>query len=274
MRRRASRPIEGRALLVAGLPVLLAGLPAVAAAQEQDEWCRRGDYDRPTHCEVRKMTLAASGSLGVDARPNGGIDVRRGPAGEVRVLARVQAHARSEERAREIADQVRIERGDGRIRSEGPRTERRESWSVSYRITVPADYDLDLSSTNGGLSVAGVSGSLDLRTTNGGIHLDGAGGDVRAHTTNGGLHVELAGEGWEGAGLDARTTNGGVHLEVPEGYSARLEAGTTNGGFSVDFPITLQGRIGRRIETELGQGGPPIRVVTTNGGVRVRRGGI
>jgi hypothetical protein len=41
----------------------------------------------------------------------------------------------------------------------------------------------------------------------------------------------------------------------------------------IDFPITLQGRIGRmtRIRTTLGAGGAPVRVVTTNGPLSVRR---
>ena len=49
---------------------------------------------------------------------------------------------------------------------------------------------------------------------------------------------------------------------VPEGYSARLETGTTNGGMTVDFPVTVEGRIGRRLTTDLGTGGPPVTVVT------------
>lgn len=260
-----------RARAARGIAILLAGAPVVLAAQQED-WCRPEDHDRPTHCEVRELTVDATGSLAVDARPNGGVEVRRGAGGEVRVLARVQAHARSAERAREIAAGIRVERDGDRIRSEGPRTGRREGWSVSYRITVPARYDLELASTNGGLSVAGVSGRLELRTTNGGVRLEDVGGDVRARTTNGGLHIELAGDAWEGAGLDARTTNGGVRLEIPDGYSARLEAETRNGSLSVDFPVTVRGRIGDRLETELGQGGAPIRVVTTNGGVTIRRG--
>jgi hypothetical protein len=39
---------------------------------------------------------------------------------------------------------------------------------------------------------------------------------------------------------------------------------------NIDFPITVQGFIGRRITTTLGQGGPRVRATTTNGGVRIR----
>ena len=46
-----------------------------------------------------------------------------------------------------------------------------------------------------------------------------------------------------------------------------------NGPMTVEFPltVTIQGRLGRRITTALGKGGPTIRAVTTNGPVAIRR---
>ena len=114
---------------------------------------------------------------------------------------------------------------------------------------------------------------MTLTAYNGPVSLEGVGGDVRARTTNGPLDIDLTGDHWEGAGLDAETTNGPVNVAIPDGYSARLELGTLNGPFSVAFPltITVQGRLGRRITTTLGAGGAPVRVVTTNGPVDIRR---
>lgn len=65
--------------------------------------------------------------------------------------------------------------------------------------------------------------------------------------------------------------NGGVRLLIPDGYSAELVTGTVNGGIDIDFPITIQGRLGRRITTSLGDGGPTVRAVATNGGVQIQR---
>ena len=45
-----------------------------------------------------------------------------------------------------------------------------------------------------------------------------------------------------------------------------------NGNLSIDFPVTVQGRITRELAVNLGSGGPTIRAMTTNGGVRVKRG--
>ena len=42
-----------------------------------------------------------------------------------------------------------------------------------------------------------------------------------------------------------------------------------NGRFNIDFPVTVQGKIDNQLSTDLGAGGPPIRVRTHNGGVKV-----
>jgi len=235
----------------------LAFCAATASAQSGEDRCRDwndrhwndNDRERGWFCEVREVTIPANRDvLMVDGDLNGGIE------GD----------------AEEIAGEVEV-RTDGTIRATGPRLGRRESWGVSYRISVPRSTNLDLRVHNGGISVAGVSGRVRFDALNGGVRLIDLSGDIRGSTTNGGLDIELTGRGWEGDGMDVRTTNGGVKITVPENYSAELETGTVNGGMRVDFPVTVQGRIGRSLSVTLGAGGKRIRAFTTNGGVVLRR---
>lgn len=258
------------AVLALGFPS--ARLPDFPAAV-QDDWCRdnNGDRDRGWFCEVREMTISSNmDPIRVDAGPNGGIRVEGWDQNEIRIAVRVSAWARDDEAARVMVSEVEIRTDGGRISSDGPRTERRESWSASFRLMVPRSSNLDLETNNGGVSINGVTGRLEFNTTNGAIRLDDVHGDVRGRTTNGGLDIRLTGSEWQGRGLDVTTTNGGVDLTVPRVYNARLETGTVNGGMRIDFPITVQGRIGRNISTDLGNGGTLIRVRTTNGGVDIR----
>jgi hypothetical protein len=286
---------NGKQLMVRGLlglaasaglagSLAMAGLMArpVAAGSSSSRgwdrnWCGDGDdhFGRARHCEVREIALSAGGPFQVDGRPNGGVCVRGVDAGEARLLVKVEATAPTEEDARALVAQVRIET-QGTVRAAGPeRSGQGRSWSVSYRLEVPRRSDLRLEADNGGLSVEDVVGSLELQTVNGGLHLDGVGGRVHGQTQNGGLHVELSGEEWEGEGLDLRTTNGGVHLSIPSEYNARLETGTVNGGVHTDLPVTGQVRgrrghgAGGRIETDLGRGGRLLHLETTNGGLHV-----
>ena len=84
------------------------------------------------------------------------------------------------------------------------------------------------------------------------------------------MDVDLDGTTWQGEGLDVRPATAACGLRIPGQYSARLEAGTVNGGISTDLPLNVQGRIDREISTNLGAGGPLIRVQTHNGGVKLR----
>jgi hypothetical protein len=266
--------MKSREFRLALAAFLFLSLPAGAQRASSDDWCRQESWgnEREGVCEVRELTLPSSGSLSVDASPNGGIRVEGSPRYNVHVRARVVATAATEERARQIADGVRIEPSGDRIQAEGPEgLGRRESWHVSYDILVPAQMGLTLKTVNGGLGVRDVEGRIDVSTTNGGVKLTNVGGDVRGRTTNGGIDVDLDGAAWRGEGLDVQTSNGGVRIAIPADYSARLEAGTVNGGLNSDFPMMISGRRDRNIDATLGAGGAPIRVRTSNGGVRITR---
>lgn len=253
-------------------------LTRVAPAQQSraERWlddCRHNGYNNDERfCETRNSTLPASKSLDVDGRQNGGVVVHGWDKNQIQVTAMVQAQAETENEARDIAKQITVSTANGEIRADGPRESgRHTSWSVSYEIWVPRQTDLRLEARNGGVSADSVQGHIDMETTNGGIHVGHVSGDVRGVTVNGGVTADLDGDRWNGAGLELRTTNGGVRLTLPANYNARLETGTVNGGMNIDFPVTLQGRIGREIDTQLGSGGPSIRATTTNGGITIRR---
>jgi DUF4097 and DUF4098 domain-containing protein YvlB len=237
---------------------------------ERDE-CEDTSRDRASHCEVREETLAGGNPLDIDASPNGGIRVRGWDRSDVVVRARIVGYADTDEDARQIASQVRIETGGGQIRARGPERARDSHWTVSFELNVPQRAQLTLRTVNGGISVGDLHGTVAFKATNGGVRLENVAGDVRGETTNGGLHIDLNGERWDGSGLDVETHNGGINLTLPSRYSAELETGTTNGGLRVDFPITVQGLVGKQLTTTLGAGGPKIRAMTHNGGVNVRR---
>jgi hypothetical protein len=262
------------AWLVVG--TLLLAAPAGAqvrwTTQPDETRCEdRGSRDNERWCEVREATLPAPSRLEIEGGNNGGVEVIGSDRPDVRVRAHLWANARTEERARELLGDVELAFEGGRLVARGADGGRREYWGVDWELSVPRAIDLDARAQNGGISIEDVTGDIEFDATNGGIHLAGVGGDVRGRTTNGGLHVELAGTQWEGRGLDAQTTNGSVTLIVPDGYGAELETGTVNGGFDIDFPVTVRGRLGRTLRTTLGNGGPLVRAVTTNGGVRIRR---
>ena len=260
---------------------LTLGLGAATVPTQQvatgDDWCddsrdQRGD-ERYTHCEVRDFTVPASGAtMSVDAQPNGGIAVEGSARQDIQVRARIQTSGRTPDEARALANRVEVVATADRVQASGPENlDSRESWSVSYRLSTPQQTPLNLRSSNGGISIKGINSRVEFRTVNGGVSLSSVGGSIQGTTSNGGITVDLDGQTWQGQGLDVETANGGVKLSLPDGYSAHLEARTNNGGMNIDFPLTVEGRVGRSISTDIGSGGPTLRVRTSNGGVKISR---
>jgi hypothetical protein len=260
---------------LAGLTLALGGGAAAQRNSSDSDWCRDENWgdDRRGFCEVREYTVPAAGAtMTVDASPNGGISVDGETRGDIFVRAKVVGTAATEEEARAIAGRVQIVATADRVRADGPSgLGRREGWHVSYRLDVPTQTPLSLRTTNGGIAIDNVNSRVEFRTVNGGVKLSRMGGDVEGRMTNGGVTVDLEGATWQGSGLDVQTTNGGVHLAIPAQYSAHLETGTVNGSLKIDFPVTVQGTIGRSLSTDLGSGGPTLRVNTSNGGVKITR---
>ena len=239
---------------------------------DAERWLVEDDdrgYDHETHRLLREVAWRASAaSLEADGGQNGGVIVTGWGKDSIRVVARVQAHAREAERARELAESVRIVSEDGRLSAEGADYGDDEGWAVTFDVLVPRNKELHLSAHNGPVAVTDMDSRMQLETVNGPMALRAVAGDVHARTQNGPLSVRLTGARWRGAGLDASTQNGPVALRVPRGYSCMLETGTINGPMTVGIPIVVQGRIDVRhhhISTKLGGGGPLVRATTTNG---------
>ena len=240
------------------------------------EFCQNYNYsddNRASYKETREVTIPA-GSLNVDGKRNGGIRVRGENRSDILVRACIQTTGATDEEAQALAKSIRIETG-GTIQAAGADDEKH--FAVSYEILVPRNTNMSLTAHNGGIGISSVEGTIEFQTMNGGVSLKDVAGNVKGRTTNGGLNVALAGNAWRGSGLDVQTTNGGVNLQMSENYAARIEAGTVNGGFRSDISgLSVPAdndeygrRRNKRISTDLNGGGATIRVVTTNGGIRI-----
>lgn len=238
----------------------------------RDQNGRWGGDDRARHCEVRRMAVrAGSGQLVIDAGPNGGISVVGGDVDSVVVVAKIVSQAPSDAEAAEIAKGISVQVSATNVGAKGPSTHGSRSWWVSFDVTVPRGAALSAETTNGPISLSSLSGRVEARAVNGPVSVYDMSGDVTGRTQNGPITAELRGTKWNGRGLDLETQNGPVTLRIADGYNAHLETGTVNGPMRFDFPVTVQGRITKRLSVDLGSGGPTIRAVTTNGPVTVRR---
>ena len=144
------------------------------------------------------------------------------------------------------------------------------SFEVRYHVRAPKNAVVNVSNTNGQVTLTGLNGKVTAHTTNGQVRGDTLTGAVEARTTNGGVNMDLSSIGSEPVRL--HTTNGGVTLTLPDSAKADISASVTNGGISVgDFQnLDVGEKTRRRFEAKLNGGGAAIELETTNGGVRIR----
>jgi len=149
--------------------------------------------------------------------------------------------------------------GDGRF-----------SYSVDYEINVPIESDLNLNTTNGGISVEEVSGRIKIHSTNGKINAREVSGLVRCETTNGRIHAEIN-KITSDEEMTFRTTNGSIKIYLPEEYGGYADLKTTNGHIDSDFRLYDERRNSRKSKKfyrgDFGTGEGSITCKTTNGSI-------
>jgi len=198
-----------------------------------------GDPSVVTQRRDRTLVVKAPGSGPLRVRPGerGGVRVQPSEDGGYSALVCMAAGAGNANDADAILDKIQVENSSGTLSVSGPEGD----WAAYVVLSVPREATLDLSATNGSLSLRDVSGRFTLRTTNGPISIDGTtgvvdaeatngpikytghAGDVQITTQNGPVKVTLDDAKWSGKGLDASTKNGPVKLQAPDGMSAGVE---------------------------------------------------
>jgi len=259
-----------------GLAVSTSSAPLLAQLQDNSEkqmTCENGnqDSDQPRHCEIREQGLPSMGRLNIDAGRNGGVAVKGWVRSDVLVRARVEASGDTATAAATMASRVSIDSSGGQVKAIGPESADNSGWSVSYEIFVPQTTDLTINAHNGGITISDVRGQIHFDGNNGGVHLKRVAGDVSGATVNGGVQVELTGAMWEGRQLEVSTHNGGVTVTMPSYYSAHVQAETGSGRIQSDFPLAMEASARpKKVDLNLGSGGPLIHITTVNGGVRLK----
>lgn len=238
-------------------------------------WCEDLRLGSGDHCELRdRSTPVGSGPFVVSGIRSGSISVEGWTGSEVRVTARVVGRqARSSRAAVELVEAVEVRTTAGGVEVDGPRSGflGRTSWSVDLRIQVPVGTDLDLSTSNGAVRVAGVRGGVQARSSNGALTLEDVRGSVRAQTSNGAVTVVMTSGPEAGEAVTLRTSNGPINLHLPENANARLEARTSNGRITSEIPLEVQGRRQNEASAVLGQGEGRVELRTSNGAIRIHR---
>jgi DUF4097 and DUF4098 domain-containing protein YvlB len=141
---------------------------------------------------------------------------------------------------------------------------------VDFRVRVPRGVRLVARTVNGGIDAEDLDSPVLAHTVNGSVSVSTR-RTAEVHTVNGSVTAEVGTSDWDEE-LSFHTVNGAITVVFPEDLNARFDASTVNGTIECDFPLTVQGKIGRKhITGKIGDGsGGDLTLATVNGSISVR----
>jgi len=208
----------------------------------------------------KTFAVQPGGKLKVETQ-GGDIRVLTSAENSVKVVAKERIRASSDAEADDILKKLSLtieQESDGVIATatydKGSSGFHFGSWppvQVSFTVTVPANYNVELKTSGGDVSVADLQGKVSARTSGGDISLGRIGGDVHAGTSGGNVRLaESTGAaklGTSGGDIrvgrvvgpaDLDTSGGDIEVDSVENT---LQASTSGGDVSAGIAGALQG---------------------------------
>lgn len=218
-----------------------------------------------------------------EVEPNGNLiveadigSIRISTGGNNRILADIEAEVdtRNEDKAQAILDrfQVKFEQRDNSVIITLEYD--RDGWSflrhgdnfrsIDINVSVPVEYDVELSTAGGGISVEDLKGDIDAETSGGSLHFYRTDGPINGHTSGGGISLNQC----QGK-IDIETSGGGIEINQVDGV---VEAHTSGGGIDIDdFKGSIDASTsgGGISASFIGQPEDDCQLTTSGGGIEI-----
>lgn len=270
---------------------LLAGIP----------WSERVEV-------VEEFSLAAprSGALRLD-NANGMTRILGEERDDVAVVMQKVARAESASAAQQLAREIRLARNDTdfgtELEVEAPRRWNRRA-HANLELRVPRGTRVEVSASNGKVCISGLANGVRVRSSNVAVRVEDVEGDVEIHASNarlwcGGVRGKLLARTSNGkieierhrGALDASSSNGLIHAVIEE-LTGPVVMATSNGKLALELPEEVDADVNLRVDNgvirnqrslcrctrssggrltgQLGRGGIPIKLRTSNGSISLR----
>lgn len=234
-----------------------------------------GDAFKASFSRNEDLAAPLSGIASLDVSTNvGKIELTTGDVAEIQIAAQIKVKAGSEEKAQELAEEVRIEaEPSGRtlvVRAVKPSGFGRNQLEVNFTITAPAALAVRAVTNVGDIRITDFTGRVEARSDVGKVICTGLRGDADLHTNVGDVRAEYAPDAPAAISVNASANVGDVELAGPQDISARIAAETNVGDISSDRPLTIRGSLQKSIRASLGNGDGRINLGTNVGSIRIR----
>ncbi|MCW5768826.1 MAG: DUF4097 family beta strand repeat protein [Phycisphaeraceae bacterium] len=230
--------------------------------------------------------LSPAGEAPLEVRTtNGSIKVSEGA--DLKIVVHAVIKARTQERADATTVGAASDANGSIVISPQWPGERMSGEGCSMELVTPGVNSIALVTSNGAITLGGLSGSARLSTSNGAIKVEGFTGAVDASTSNGSVTIVGATHGVSARSSNGNlkitmtdtsqgpavltTSNGSIELSVGSAFGGSLSATTSNGTVGIAAPnakdvVTSRGKGSARF----GDGDGASVLKSSNGSISVR----
>jgi hypothetical protein len=240
-------------------------LTAVSGCREY-----RAKYEKT---ETARVPVAEAIALSVETGV-GAITVTGADVVDCNVTAEIRVKAETEEEARKLAEQVKIETklvGDKlHISASKPKGLKKRPLEVKFKILAPKQLKLDCSINVGSISISDMNDTIKVSGNVGSISCQQVGGDIAVTSNVSSVDIAYASTARAACNTDITTNVGSIDFTVPPQWSAQVSATTNVGAVKTDKPIAVQGKLGKSIKGTVGAGEGRVRLKTNVGSIHIK----
>ena len=232
-------------------------------------------WPRVEYKETKKLDAPLSpGSILALENDVGSITIDGQDVTNCKVTAAITVKAPTEEEAKDLAEQIKIElEQDGdtlTVKTRKPRKKRRRSISINFKIIVPKQTALQISSDVGEIQVSNITEDIKAQTDVGKISCKEISGDIDLNVDVGKVNVVYSKTASAACNVTIKTDVGSIDITTPPECSATVHANTDVGSITTDMPLTIKGRVSKNLQGTIGAGEGKLSLMTDVGSIRIR----
>ena len=255
----------------------------------------------------KELILSAENLSGLNLKTQSGdVTVSGSDSADVLIQAVVTARGSDQENAKKRAEELEIihevEDGTLFIKDSGTRMQITGPYSVDYRVTVPRDFNMKLTTMSGDVAVRKIgaavgitnysgditcrdcSESVKINTKSGDVFIEGFTGDIGLRTLSGDISlsdivsgtlscntlsgdIEGALNPAAGSSVTAKSLSGDIKLKIDTSAELGITAETLSGDITCGLPVLSAEKKNRRFTAVLNADNGSLNVTTKSGDI-------
>lgn len=204
----------------------------------------------------------------------GSITITGADVTDCSITAEITVKAGTKEKARELAEQVKIEleaSGDRlSIKARKSDALKNRSLAVDFKITVPRQLNLNCTTHVGTIRVSDIEGSIKASADVGSIICKKVAADLDLRSNVGSVEVEYSDTAPAACNVEIATNVGSIEFAGPPQISAQLNVSTNVGSIKTGKPVTVVGKLGKSIKGTIGSGQGKLSLRTNVGSIEIK----